>query len=146
MNLIPLEKSQEFLVIWDVVHTASVMIRQAGCVYGFREQGCGSVRIVGGGCTWAIFGVSDKFQSGCVWWVRRTPPFLEFIGHMDLRKVGFKLLYESLSMVLHRKDLQHVNVERLFFPCERRKESDLIMNSGSVVFVIDQDSSARFSR
>ena len=65
MNLIPLEKSQEILVIWDVVHTASIMIRRAGCVYVFREQGGGSVRIVGGG--WAVFGVSDKFESGCVW-------------------------------------------------------------------------------
>ena len=60
--------------------------------------------------------------------------------------MGFEILYESVSMVLHRRDLQHVNVERLFFPCERRKEPDLIMSSGSVVFVIDQDSSARFSR
>ena len=59
---------------------------------------------------------------------------------------GFRNSIRKSIYGLHRKDLRHVNVERLFFPCERRKEPDLIMSSGSVVFVIDQDSSARFSR
>ena len=44
MNLIPLEKSQEILVIWDVVHTASAMIHQG---VAFRGLGSKDAAVVG---------------------------------------------------------------------------------------------------